>query len=517
MVCGADLVRAPPTSLGCSKALQGRSEANHTSAPPHSSSRPQSAAFDPLDITESRTLPSIRTNCRCDASPKSPTGTREAPSPATCSDDLEVRYARHGSFRWFDLARSALDSVLVEPPVWEPPLEARKSKTEANKNHRLTLLAKPWSTSNCSAALWVCPKRSRQNHEGTAARGAKTGFERLGQSARIDQVGKCTPPTKRFFPKIRGASDLISLLRDSEGLRPFPKDPKFTLLSWNTTTLRPGLSLLNRDLRALVSCKLICSNRLKGYWIQVFQGKLSESCTDHKWDPPLGFEIFLGETPLFPASLKTSSHCSLFLRTQIFHNSTTFLQNTGEYWPARVVALPSSLTCFRWWQHLRPNFFSSEKLDNNRVVLRKSRPYLHQSNNTSKTSSLCFKSQTQTVTALIKPHAGCSPAIKLPTNTCIKAKRKLWAQWRLPVKTASSNKSNPQGISKDLSLGVLANEKLVQGGPHHKNLTFPALIKAISPQNSLGSSRSQPSLISIGGKTEKPSATQAFDMFAHPA
>ena len=324
-----------------------------------------------------------------------------------------------------------------------------------------------------------------------------------------------TPPTKRFFPKIRGASDLISRLSDSEGLRPLPNDPKFTRLSWKTTTLRLGFIRLNKDRRALASCKLICSNRLKGYWIQVFQGKLSDSWTAHKCDPPLGLPTLL--TSLSWSKPKSPVCSPQQLGAQSFHNSTTFLQKAIEYWPAKVVAAPSNLTCLRWWQHLSPIFFNPGKLESNRVVLRKSLPNRHQSKRISKISSLDFNIHIQTATALIKPQAGCSPAMKPPTNTCNRANMRLWAQWRFPVNTASSSKSKPQGISRDLSLGVLAKEKLVQGGAHHKNLSFPALRKAISPQNNFGSSRFQPSLISIGGKTEKPSATQALDMLPHPA
>ena len=142
-----------------------------------------------------------------------------------------------------------------------------------------------------------------QNHLGTGVRGEKTAFFLLGQSARILQVGKWIPATYRFFPKIKGASDFIKRFRALDGLRPFPKEPKFTLLSWAITTRLFPLSLLKRDLRALVSCKLMCSFDLKDTESTCAKGKDSDNERPANENLPFGVFGPLGVLQKLPYTL----------------------------------------------------------------------------------------------------------------------------------------------------------------------------------------------------------------------
>ena len=62
-------------------------------------------------------------------------------------------------------------------------------------------------------------------------RGSRTATNRLGSSARIDQVGKCTLPGYKFLPKMYGASLRKMPFKALEGLRARPKEPMLTFES----------------------------------------------------------------------------------------------------------------------------------------------------------------------------------------------------------------------------------------------------------------------------------------------
>ena len=89
----------------------------------------------------------------------------------------------------------------------------------------------------------------------------------------------------------------MSLFNALDGDLPFPRAPKFTLLSWHITSLLEWPTRFNKLRLALHSCKLICSTCRKVYCMMVFQTSPSESWTAHNGEPPLALPSLVTKFP----------------------------------------------------------------------------------------------------------------------------------------------------------------------------------------------------------------------------